>query len=418
MATLQSGVMLSMSLRYHLALWSLAATVFAIPWQEAVVIPGVGSVVRLLGALALILSAMSIVENDGVRFRSFPPFLIVAGVYVFWTILSFFWTVDTSATRSTIITHAQLLLFVWAIWQLSIARSGRRLLAQAYVLGSFVAAGNVLYVFVFHSERINLDGRTTALGGNHNDIAAVMAIAIAMAWWLMTQHRGRLLSVVNLLYVPIGVFAIVLTGSRGGTLAAVVALAAIVLTLNQVRPVVRLLVACAVLGTVAVAMTLPPDIQERALPALERVGETAEMVGSSDLTGRTEIWRAGYEALRESPIVGYGGDAFPSAVTYWLGYAKSAHNTFLAVAVNTGLIGLALFCLVLLAVLVSILWQPRSATRTTELVLFAVLLVSIFPLGWEYYKTTWFVLAVLGAGPLRSTVPKAARLRNLVAEGA
>jgi O-antigen ligase len=279
-----------------------------------------------------------------------------------------------------------------------------------------VAAGNVLYVFIFRSEQINLDGRTTALGGNHNDIAAVMAIAIAMAWWLMTHHRGRIWSVVNLLYLPVGVFAVILTGSRGGTLAAVVALAAIVLTLREVRPVVRVLVTCAVLGTVAIAMTVPPDIRERALPALERVGETAEMVSSSDLTGRTEIWRAGYEALRENPIIGYGGDSFPTAVTYWLGYAKSAHNSFLAVAVNTGLIGLALFCLILLAVFVDILGQPRSATRTTEVVLFAVLLVSIFPLSWEYYKTTWFVLAILSTGPLRSRALTPSQPRSLVAE--
>src|SRR5690606_33856362 len=125
-----------MSLRYRLALWSLAATVFAIRWQEAIVTPGVGSIVRIVGAVALLFSVLSIVEHDGLHLRAFPPFLIAAGIYVFWTILSFFWTVDTTATSSTIVTHVQLLLFVWAICQLSLASKSRRLLAQAFVLGA------------------------------------------------------------------------------------------------------------------------------------------------------------------------------------------------------------------------------------------------------------------------------------------
>src|SRR5690606_24436169 len=167
------------------------------------------------------------------------------------------WTVDTTATSSTIVTHVQLLLFVWAICQLSLASKSRRLLAQAFVLGAFVTAANVAYVFIFHSERVNLDGRTTALGGNHNDVAAVLALGLVVAWWLMTYRRNWRWSLVNLAYLPVGLFAIILTGSRGGALAASAALVAIVLSLRQVRPTSRLLFAAAIVGSVALALSLP-----------------------------------------------------------------------------------------------------------------------------------------------------------------
>ena len=393
-----------MSLRHRVALWSLAATVFAIPWQEAVVIPGVGSVVRIVGALALVLTALSTLEPGGFRVRSLPSLFIAAGIYVLWTVLSFFWTVDVVATSSTISTHAQLLLLMWAIWQLSAGPRSRRLLAQAYVLGSFVAAVSVINVFAFHSEQVNLDGRTTALGGNHNDIAAVMAIALAMAWWLASVMKGSdLRAFLYLAYVPIGLVAILLTGSRGGALAACLALGAVVLSLGKVRHTTRVLLALVLFCALVTAASLPRDIWERALPAFERVRETPELIGSSSLTGRTEIWRAGYMAVRESPIIGFGGDAFPAAVRYWLGYAKSAHNSFLSVAVNTGLIGLVLFCTMFLVTLLRLHRRVPSASRTTEVTIFVVLVVCMFPLGWEYYKSTWFVLAWLNSSSLPKT---------------
>src|SRR5690606_34663340 len=56
-----------------------------------------------------------------------------------------------------------------------------------------------------------------------NDYALILALAIPMAWDLFANQRGYV-RVLNLLCIPLALVGIILTGSRGGSLAAAVAL--------------------------------------------------------------------------------------------------------------------------------------------------------------------------------------------------
>lgn len=78
--------------------------------------------------------------------------------------------------------------------------------------------------------------RYTGIGGNPNDIAAIMALALPMAWHLSLLQRSGWLRWLNLSYLPVAVLGVVLTASRGGAVIAVVGLAVIPLTYNDLHP--------------------------------------------------------------------------------------------------------------------------------------------------------------------------------------
>ncbi len=95
------------------------------------------------------------------------------------------------------------------------------------------------------------------------------------------------------------------------------------------------------------------------LPAL-----TAVFGKDPTLTGRTDIWGAGFDAWTAAPITGLGvgfwastGDPLLGLTLHHIGYAAGhAHNGLLNVAIELGLVGV-----VLVAVLLG--WVARTASR-------------------------------------------------------
>ncbi len=69
--------------------------------------------------------------------------------------------------------------------------------------------------------------------------------------------------------------------------------------------------------------------------------------GKNFFSGRQIIWHNLIEAIKKHPIIGYGLDALPSDI-----YAThlSAHNTFLQVALQTGVVGLVLLLNILVKI--------------------------------------------------------------------
>lgn len=374
---------------------ALCVTVFAVPWEEAIVLGGVGSVARLVGFAAACLGLLSVFESGSLRLR--PPSLLLAvtTVYAAWLAVSYFWTVDTDASREGLITMVQLLLLVWLVWQTCSERWARNALLQAFVLGSAVVAFNVLWVFLFAPDTIRIDGRIASAGENQNEVATVLGLALAAAWWLITERRGPLSNLVNFAFIAIAPFALILTGSRSGLLIALLAGAQLPFTFLKLGRGVRRGIAVLAAALAATLFFLPPDLYLRALPNLQRLGMLGHDLTESDFTGRAEIWQGGYVALVARPLAGYGNNAFRAAVRPILGNGWAPHNAFLSVAVGTGLVGLALYTLALLATLLPQFTLPASPSRLARITLFACLVLAMLPKGAAYDKSTWLLLALL-----------------------
>jgi O-antigen ligase len=109
------------------------------------------------------------------------------------------------------------------------------------------------------------------------------------------------------------------------------------------------------------------------------------------------------KVLKQHPILGVGSGAYPKAVEPWLGVPKVAgfqyvaHNTFLSVLVECGLVGFAIFAL-LLATLLLYIWTMQSLERFLWLVVSASWAVGVLTLTWEHYKPTWLIMAMITTG--------------------
>lgn len=95
------------------------------------------------------------------------------------------------------------------------------------------------------------------------------------------------------------------------------------------------------------------------------------------LSGRTYIWQVALDRLWEQPWLGYGRSAFwspespyPKAISYYLSQnfnAPHAHNGFIDVALDVGLIGLALFLVCYVSAFVKALMKAYNSKHSEHL---------------------------------------------------
>ena len=181
----------------------------------------------------------------------------------------------------------------------------------------------------------------TRPGINRRAVAAMtLALGLPMAWYLASTYHRPLMIWVCRAYLAVGVLAIGLTGSRGGLLTTVVALTIVPLTMTRLSPkrMVAMVSMLFLAGALAVAY-VPEQI-------VKRLATTSTEVEDLRGGGRIKMWRAGIRAFPLHPILGYGTSGFIRAVTPELGPgALVAHNSFISLLVEQGVIGLTLYLL-------------------------------------------------------------------------
>ena len=341
-------------------------------------IDGIGSISTAFGALLLPATAIAILSRGNVRRSTISHHAILA--FVCWSTLSYIWTMDADATVQRAITFAQLGLFAWLAWQIAITEREGTTLLGAYLIGA-VIAGVATLLKAYYGEGRDDTLRFAAEGFNENDLGVTLALGIPMAWFLGLKSGGWKRNMC-FAYVPLAALATALTGSRGGAVVSIVALAIIPATVNRtLRRWAALAIATMAAGA-AIAYLVPEGTWNRLLSIQEEVT-------SGTLTNRTVIWAAGWQVLKENFLVGVGAGAFPTAVAQVLNWHIAAHNALLSVATELGIIGLLLFGAVPGLAAVQAKRCPQE-TRAFVWILLASWLVGGSSLSWEYRKTTWF----------------------------
>jgi O-antigen ligase len=359
------------------ALWIF---VFVLPWERITASSGVSMLSRGTGVLALGLALLAVLISG--RIRRLHLFHVAALLFVIWAGVGLFGT-PLLEIPPKFYTFVQLLLVVWMVWELASSKQRLFGLLTAYVFGAYVSALGTIMVYRSAGGAL----RRYSVAGDANDLAATLALALPMAWYLgMTYHRP-LLRWLCRGYLPVGLLAIGLSGSRGGMLASVVALTIVPLTMARLSPS-RLAAGLAILcvsGALAVAIV--PD------KVVQRLATTATEVEDANLGGRFRIWKAGVSAFALKPLTGYGTGRFKKAV--WpFGVGQVAHNSYLSLLVEQGAIGFLFYSMMLGAVFLALLQLP-VLERRFGLVVLATLGTAMLPLTWEDNKVVWFVLAAL-----------------------
>jgi O-antigen ligase len=382
----------------HIFTWLF---VFTVPWQNVVVIPGLGTISRLLGVGAIAGTLLHALFSG--RVRSLIAFHWLAIAYLMWILMSAFWAIGRlDSVLADVGTYLQIFAMVWVVWEAAPTWPRLMSLLQAYVLGAYVAAGSTIFNYLTGAAITTDATRYSATGFDPNDLGMLLALALPMAWYIASHASNGLQRWLNRGYFVAGTLAILLTSSRGALVAALVALSVIPLTLTQVKRGLRVAIIVIVLGAGVAAVQLVPE------KSFERLATTRSEISEGTLNTRLRIWQEGLELIPAHPLEGVGPGGWYPAVGMRIGNV-APHNTYLAIVVEEGLIGLFLYLGLFALVLKRLLALP-TFERRVGLAQLATLMIAILPLGWHQNKASWLVLALLAAwasvlAPARQPAP-------------
>jgi O-antigen ligase len=379
----------------YFAVWF---TVFAIPWEAVVLIPGVGTISRLIGLVAFALGVLATITRGKLRIPTLFHALAVG--FLVWGCISFYWSIDPKASLLQLNRNLQIIALLWLLWEFSDTEWRRRGLYQAYIFGAYVAAISTLINYRAGVASVGGSRFSAAEGSNPNDLGFLLVLALPMAWHLAVSGKHHWLGWINRLYLPLGMLGLFLTGSRSGMIVGALALSIVPWTLPRLR--FRTKVAAVLVAVICTATAIAY------VPAQswERLSTTREQITTGTLNNRTVIWKAGLSVYPEHPIIGFGVNGFSRATDHVLFGDKGAHNAYISVLIELGFVGMFLFAGVLFYTFRGA-WATRSPERKLLLVLFFTLVVGLMPRAWEGKKPTWVVLALLQTSAVAGAVARA-----------
>lgn len=258
---------------------------------------------------------------------------------------------------ATVFTLAKVFVVVFLICEL--CTTPRRLagVTAAVLLGQlwFVKVAILSWVAVGFSDQVRID-TAVGQGGGSNYIAWMLSTGMGLLLFQLFRGKGRLRPAAAGA-VLLWVIAILATGSRGGMLC----LGGSVATFMAVMRRFSLMV-----GTAALGMLFFVFAPQARLERVQTVTLDPKKMDESMLA-RYQNMQAGLKMMSEYPLFGIGLDSFPKVKHRYLAFHYAgkdthvAHNTYVQMGAEVGLLFLAVFLLMSLRVIVRTLPLPPAA---------------------------------------------------------
>jgi len=366
------------------AFYLLWLVVFSIPWEASMMWEDGTTVGRMTGYMALGAGLLAVALRGSIRPPTVSHFLLLG--FIVYSGLSIVWSVDPALTLQGAEARLRLFGMVLLVWEVASESSHLRSLMRAYVLGGCIAIVSTVQGFL-SGQSVHYQ-RYAAEGFDPNDLALALVVSIPMAWFLATATRRTWAASLYYVYIGAVIFAILLTSSRGGAIAAAVSLLIVPLTWGRQKRSRKFIVAALVFAAISVGLKYVPE------ESLARISTTSGEFRQGTLDERTFIWGVGLAKFADHPLLGVGGSAFRTAVSDDIPGGMVAHNTFLSVLVEYGVIGSVLFLLILIELFL-LIWQMPANRRTVWVISFMALGVGMFALSWLEYKPPWLLISFL-----------------------
>ena len=342
-------------------------------------------------------------------FRDHPWLAYVTVFFLTWSFASVLWAEDPVSARfetSRLVQNAVLFFIVFSAIE---KRQHLLWVLGAYLGGAFLTAvvglagGSSSEQFSPYADVGRLSGGI----GDPNELAAILVPAVAIAAFLIPTTRAPLMRWLLLSLVLVISLALFFTQSRGGILALAVVLVVTPFLAGPVRlRALLVIIAVAALGIGYFALVAPPQ-------AIQHV--TKFSVGSG--TGREDLWRVSIQMFNDHPVGGVGTGNFqviePKYALHDINLTrpdlvvdtpKVAHNTYLHILTELGLIGITAFGAMLVGSLLIAIRAIRSFAERGELRLEVVargvligtlgMLAAFVFITAQYEKQLWLLLGV------------------------
>ena len=304
-----------------------------------------------------VIAALFLLRLDRVV-RAWPA-LILLGLTVLLAFASKWWSIDAATTQRRVIALA--IAGAFAVYLGSVFR-GVALPRLLTLAGLVMAVGSLVFVIAFPAIGIHRDvndGLWRGMWYEKNQMGQVMVcVAVAAAAWLASgDSRWR----VPAATLVLATFLMVMTQSKTSLLCLMLGFG-IVGAIWAARQGGAVLGVLAVWGAVFAALAVGVGFMLDGPTILIALGK------DPSLTGRTDIWAALMEMVRERPWTGYGYAAFwtrdsvPADIiqarTGWL--VPSAHNGWIDLLIQVGWPGAALVGLIFVVALMTTLARLRD----------------------------------------------------------
>jgi O-antigen ligase len=285
--------------------------------------------------------------------------------------------------------------------------------AAAFVIGGLISAlvglatgGLDTTTMTTTVTQTDIQGRLTGGGGDPNVQAAAFVASMFMAMGLFSVLRRPAARAVLIVAFIIITVAFGTTESRGGLIAlAGATLAALVVSRGQRRRI---------LGLVALAVAVGGIVVAAHPGALTRITNFG-----GGTSGRSDIWHAAEKVFEAHPIVGVGLQNFEivepkqelsigtvTRIQYIAETPLFAHNTYLQLLAEDGIVGLAIFLIVVLTSLRASWMASKvfdaTGRRALAQVTRAILMGTVGTMAADFFISNgddWRLWILLGLGP-------------------
>ncbi|HEV7134384.1 MAG TPA: O-antigen ligase family protein [Gaiellaceae bacterium] len=414
------------AIAFRLVPWLLPLAALAcVPGRVNVHLAGAGSkllvplYVLVLGAAMLL--AWELVRGD-TRTRELGAAAWPLAAFVGWTGVSLVWSKDVHAGAIELLAfYLPFTLLALAVARLPWSRLGMRALYIEVTLMALVFAVVGFYQYetrdIFQNPKvINANAyaqffRVNSVFWDPSVYGRFLVVAIVPGLVLLVSARARVLAPVAAAAIAVIWVGLLISFSQSSFAALLVAVVGAALVAWRWRALVAVAAAAAVLVGIAAAQ-----------PTLRRSIEHHTSAGLNSATsGRASLVANGIRIAESHPLAGVGVGGFRRA------YAErvhikgkepkkaASHDTPVTVAAETGIVGLALFAWLVVALGVQTVRRmgrtlPGRVALTAGLALAAILVHSLFYNDFVEDPTTWLLLGLLAlAVSERDPAPAGAR---------
>ena len=185
-----------------------------------------------------------------------------------------------------------------------------------------------------------------------NDLAYLLVSLFPLCFYFVVNNEGFTKKIIAAVTIAVSIIVVLYTGSRGGFLGLITVFLLIFLT--KTVPI-KLLDKIVLLTSIAITLIFFSDKinTERFLTLIE----IKDDYNVSDEFGRFQIWKRGVNLALSNPLTGVGVNCFPMAIGYAREDAEeipkwqAAHNAYVQVLAETGLVGFAVFISIIIGCL-------------------------------------------------------------------
>jgi O-antigen ligase len=382
------GAVFAVAVTPLLLRWPVVSTIglyaMLVPFEDILVIGRGATAVRLVGMLA---AAVLIIVGLKERRLVHPPVVAVwwTGL-ILWGALTAVWAIDPDTVMDRLPTAISLLSLYLVAVSFRVTPAELRAVCILAVVGGVATA---LFGLIFGVGDLETGRRgTLAAGVNPNGFASSLLPAAALAAGAVLKLRGIVARGAALTAIAILAAGVYVSVSRAAILALAVIIGVLVYRLG-IRSQL-LLMALVLVGLLGM---MPDQFFNRVTGPLTGTDATG--------SGRTDIWTIGLGALHEFWLWGAGLSNFPEAYGLHAAVppqaaARGAHNLYLGMWVELGIIGFVIM-LVAIVTQLRVAWRGRDSGNmmlyAAEAAFLGVLTISFF--GDTLWSKRFWMLCIM-----------------------